>query len=242
MYDFSNRSLVMLTVPGEPIQDVRELFRRLYAQLDEFQATSRLTGQLLDTRTADPAGNIEIGAFQIEGDQYSFATSVFTDASGNFSLDYLEPGKYLLALANGEFDLDRDRLPDLTPATYIVTAQTDISGEVLYADVGPGESTHENESNASFVAGPDGTPHMVWVRDDQIWHAYHNGEAWVGAAAIEGCRERIRKSLRAIASWEVALPASCAFGRMATATAQTCSIQWAAAQAQLAINGPLPLT
>ncbi|MEE8452755.1 MAG: CARDB domain-containing protein [Thermoguttaceae bacterium] len=142
---------------------------------------SVIAGVLTDESSKEPLANTAVIALQQVDEGTSIVRTDFTDAHGRFVIEGLSAGTY-------ELFVD-DYL--LEPASsYEVTADLDVVGLELSADVVPSTSTPEPgpvaESDPYLATDAAGTPHMVWKRGSEIWHAYFDGAQWVDAAPIPG--------------------------------------------------------
>jgi Subtilase family/SdrD B-like domain/Cadherin-like/Putative Ig domain/CARDB/Domain of unknown function (DUF4114)/Bacterial pre-peptidase C-terminal domain len=168
----------------EPIRDVRQLFSELLKDNPDFLPSSILSGQLLDAETGEAIAGTEIAAYRQVDGQYILGGIATTDDKGNFTISYLDADTYELALGNRKFDMDRDGNADITPTTYTITPDNDINDIQLYAETPSDEPSHINESDASLALTSDGTAHILWNREGQIWHASYDGSNWINAVKL----------------------------------------------------------
>ncbi|MBD2281359.1 CARDB domain-containing protein, partial [Aphanizomenon flos-aquae] len=181
-----NRLSQQVSTPGEGERDVRDMFAELYGLDPNYRPASSMSGQLLDAKTGQALVGVEVGAYRgVDGD-YELGGTAVTDAEGRYTISYLQAGNYDLALANKNFDMDRDGDEDFQPPSYTVSETTDLTGVTIYGHHPEPEQPQIDESETALVVDSNGVSHILWRRDGQIWHSYFNGSAWVDASPIAG--------------------------------------------------------
>ncbi len=185
---------------GHVISDVRELFKLAFTEDPGFVASTSYSATLRDAVSGDALAGIAVAAYRQTADGgYTLAKSGMTDASGNFTLRYLQPGTYVLAVARpvvGEdgqtelsadffFDQNRNGLEDADSARFTLT-EGDLAGDTLYVAEYPPEQPVAGPNDAAPVISTDsaGRAHMVWLREGQVWHAVNEGSGWTQGAPI----------------------------------------------------------
>jgi subtilisin family serine protease/5-hydroxyisourate hydrolase-like protein (transthyretin family) len=180
---FLNRLATELSVPGEPVRDVRAMFEQIYAKHPDYRPSSLVTGRLLESALLTPVANIEVGFYGVEHGRAYLAARATTDAQGRFTAPYLQPGSYTLMLNSRDFDNDRDgEIDDVFP-TVTVTRESDPRLDDLFAYTSP-PAPAAYESGAAVATDSNGRTHMAWVREGAVWHAYWNGTAWINGLPV----------------------------------------------------------
>ena len=88
----------------------------------------------------------------------------------------MQPGNYELALANKNFDMNRDGNADQQPSSYTVTTTADVNGIKLYSEHIEPVPVHENnDSNPQLILDNTGKQHLFWVRNGEVWHSRFDG-------------------------------------------------------------------
>ena len=161
---------------GVDVYDVRQLlaFEMIRAAGEPIAAT---TGRVFDAQTQIPVAATRVIARRQDG------LSVRADQSGQwggFSIAYLPDGVYDLVV-EGYI---------ITPTvTVTVTQATDANGVRLYATPIPPDQ--EPDPPLVQYAGPqvldvEGTPHLVFSVDGQIYHTTYTSTTWTAATPISG--------------------------------------------------------
>jgi subtilase family serine protease/alpha-tubulin suppressor-like RCC1 family protein len=191
-----NRIANRISEPGEGERDARDLFTELYAVDPDYRPSSFMAGQLLDAKTGAALVGVEVGAYRFSDGVVELAGTTVTDVSGNFSIQYLQAGHYDLFLSDRGFDMDRDGETDTISPNYIVSDRHDLTDLKVYGDyTDQNPSIQIFESETSLSTDSQGRSHILWRRDNQIWHAYSDGSEWIDATAIDaaiGSRVRLQ--------------------------------------------------
>ncbi|MEF7616672.1 CARDB domain-containing protein [Aquincola sp. MAHUQ-54] len=189
------------STPERTLSDVRELFDIAFTENPAFLASMSYSGTLQDADTGAAMGGVEMAVYRQTGTTYVFAGRTTTAADGRFTLGYLQPGTYTLALGRVvptedggtdierpySFDLNRNGIADAASPVFTITEATDIAGAALYARLTPVEPTPENVDLAPAMAtDASGLSHMVWTRDGVFWHAVNDGTGWKDAQPLPG--------------------------------------------------------
>ncbi|NLX56992.1 MAG: S8 family serine peptidase [Planctomycetaceae bacterium] len=181
---FLNRLATELSEPGKPIRDVREMFETLYQDNPGFQASSLMSGTLLDSHTGEGLADVAMAAYRLVDDRLEVAAETTTGADGSYQFAYLAPGQYAIALASGDWDMDRDGDIDDGGPVYEITDTSDLTGVMLYAIPFSDTTPATIDTDAAMACDAEGVTHIVWNRDGAIWYAYFNGTEWTGAKPI----------------------------------------------------------
>ncbi len=162
-----------------PAYDATAIFKVLAEQLIGF-GQSKISGIVTDGSTnAKP--NVQVIAQEPTGGELGVLRSTFADGEGHFAFTNLPAGAYSFYI------------PGYITTTnhYTLFENSSIEGITLTVSpvpalppVTPPEPIHTNESNPVLTLDSLGTPHLVWIRGDEIWHAYHNGEEWVPTGSL----------------------------------------------------------
>ncbi|MCF4969756.1 CARDB domain-containing protein, partial [Nostoc sp. CMAA1605] len=195
---FINQLSLRYSPSGEPIQDVQELFSRLYQDNPNILPTSIFSGQLLNSATGEAFTGVQIAAYQLVNGELILGGSTVTDAQGNFSINGLDPGEYQLAIAtdlfadtnNIAFDNNQDGVADESAPIYTINPSTDLGGVQVYALQEQIQPETAQDTKPSFITDSSGTPHLFWSRNGEIWHAYFDGTNWIDAAPIPGANSK----------------------------------------------------
>jgi hypothetical protein len=188
---FLNRLATVLSVPGQPLRDVRGMFEAIYDQNPDYLPSYVVSGQLLDSDTGAALEGVELLAYRLlPGGATSLADTVRTDAEGRFALDYLLGGDYELAIGGDHFfDQNRDLSVDGSPPALTLEDQ-DVDGLALYA-IPPSDVTPPQKlERPQILVDAAGVPHMFWLLNGRVWHAWNNGTGWVGAEEVPGAEAR----------------------------------------------------
>ena len=181
---FLNRIQTMLSQAGHPTRDVRQLFEQLLTVSPEFRASVRLSGRVLDASTGEPIANLQVAACrQVNGIQVLGGIGT-TDTDGNYTIEYLLPGDYQLALTDYDLDMNRDGCADTDPVTFVLGESDDLAGMVLYAVRPAVKSEYTSDTNPVMAVDAAGVRNILWTRGDRVWHSYFNGTNWVDAVPI----------------------------------------------------------
>ncbi|NCT62651.1 MAG: hypothetical protein GPJ03_06150, partial [Microcystis aeruginosa G13-01] len=181
-----NRLSQEVSSVGEGERDVRDMFAELYGLDPNYRPASSMSGQLLDAKTGEALAGVEVGAYRTVDGVYELGGSAVTDAEGRFMISYLQAGNYELALADKNFDMDRDGNEDFQPPSYAVSETTDLTDVTIYGHHPEPEQPQIDESETALTVDGNGISHIIWRRDGQIWHSYFDGSNWIDAAPITG--------------------------------------------------------
>jgi subtilase family serine protease len=182
---FLNRVALDLSPAGEPFRDVRAMFAALYDADPEFLASSTLSGQLLDAASGQPIAGIAVSAYETASDGGDRASTAVTDAQGRFTLPSLTASRYLLAVEDLMWDMDRDGMRDPAPPAFDIPHNQDVEGAVIYAtQYIPAPAHVPSDAEPALAVDAAGVPHILWSRDSAVWHAWHDGTGWVDAKPI----------------------------------------------------------
>jgi hypothetical protein len=210
---FLNRVAVLVSATGLQSYDVRAMVAALYGMDPHFRAASTLSGTLRNAATGTPFASRDIGAYRLVNGRYVLGGFAVSDDTGAFSIPYLLPGEYEMALLSDGFDMDRNGQVDPQPPRFAVTENADLVNQTLYIKLIAEESGSQNESDPVLARDADGVPHIIWSRGERVWHAWHDGMQWQGARAIStnaGSNLSLRsatnlvdgRTLGLVAAWE----------------------------------------
>ncbi|MCU0978625.1 MAG: hypothetical protein MUF25_05590, partial [Pirellulaceae bacterium] len=182
---FLNRLVTDLSVPGEPLRDVRAMFQTIYDQNPDYRPTSTFQGSVHLADSGASVANADVAAYLLDGGVQSLEGIAKTDANGNFTFSLLPAGTYALAIDNAlyVFDQDRDGEYDQGSPEFDVLEEADTSGAMFFV-VPLNLETASQESQPSLAVDGTGQAHLVWSDNGQIWHAIHGGSGWEKAQAI----------------------------------------------------------
>ena len=163
---------------GRRAYDVRTL---LGLSLDKALGlpTAAVTGTLYSAATGRMLTGATVRARRTDGGWRGMGA---TSDSGVFIIGSLEPGTYELFVDDHY----------LEPAVTVgVSADSDIVGLSLEArpavpDAVLEEPAVPREEAPSFTIGANGTAHLAWQRDGEIYHAFRDDESWKATGAIPG--------------------------------------------------------
>ena len=136
----------------------------------------RVSGRILDAETGKPLVNINYGVYQGRGDHSGGSSVVgrnFTNANGEFTLENVRPGKYVVFVAPGDSDLRGDSVPfevvdrDVNDLVINAGKGASLSGVVVFE--GAGESTNATKPDGLFIhAWVENADHYFGVSDHRI--------------------------------------------------------------------------
>ena len=189
---FLNHLVKELTTPGQPLHDVRGMIAAIYDRDPDYVPSYVATGQLLDSDTGVPLEDVELLAYRLlGGGATTLAGTVRTDAEGRFTLNYLLGGDYELAIGGDNFfDQNRDLSADRSPPAFTLENNQDLEGLALYA-IPPSDVTPPQKlERPQILVDSTGVPHMFWLLNGRVWHAWNDGTGWVGAEEVPGAEAR----------------------------------------------------
>lgn len=180
-----NRLSRILSPPGRPLRDVRQIFAELYARNPSFRPASVLNGRLLDAVSGQAVAGAIVTAQLRATNSPGRGYETVSDASGGFVFPALLPGIYDFTVEGYHLDLNRDGQPDEEQSGVTVTDSVDVTGVVLYAFAQPLDTpllTQDTEPALWRDSG--GRLHLLWLRDGRYWHAVNEGTTWTQAAQL----------------------------------------------------------
>lgn len=181
---FLDRLAVELEASGQAQRDVRAMFAAIYRADPGYRASSFLAGTVLKSTNGPPRSGLEIGAYRLVNGHHVLGGYATTDANGQFTISFLPPAEYELALLSGGFDMNRDGQIDLQPPRYTVTRESDVTGLTLYVVEPVATPEPQNEASGSLAVDRNGRLHLAWIHGSLAWHAYNEAGTWTGARAI----------------------------------------------------------
>ena len=193
---FLNRLAIELSSSQEHSHDVSAMLEAMFQRDANYLPTTQVSGELRDADSGDALANVEVATFRLvtlpNGEQRrEFAGLAETDESGQFTIPFLLPGEYEYGLPDTLiFDQDLDGEEDPLPPNFEMTGAADLDGGTLHVRVAPDNSFGSSDTQPQFVSDTTGVDHIFWMRDNQVWHAHHDGTSWVGAAPIPGAEGR----------------------------------------------------
>ncbi|MFN0053205.1 MAG: CARDB domain-containing protein [Planctomycetales bacterium] len=190
---FLNRLAELMDSTGQADRDVRAMMATLYAEHPDFQASTMVSGILRDSVTGLPVPNVELGLFEVvPGEQNTrLVGQTVTDSNGYYSFSGLFTGRYHFIVGDDSanqalctFDIDRDGADDQQPPTLDVEVGPDITNHDLWIRRTPDLLGLQSDVNPQVLQDSSGNAHLFWVRYSRIWHARHDGSAWIDAAPL----------------------------------------------------------
>lgn len=118
----------------------------------------KVSGRIVDAETGKPLVNINYGVYQGRGDHSGGSSVVgrnFTNANGEFTLENVRPGKYVVFIAPNDSDLRGDSVPfevvdrDVNDLVINAGKGASLSGVVVFE--GSGESTNAIKPDGLFI-------------------------------------------------------------------------------------------
>ncbi len=189
---FLNRLLTDLTVPGEPLHDVRAMIEQIYTENPNYSPTFIVQGSVLDSDTGDALGGVEMLAYrQLGGGLTELAGTTESQADGAFTFSFLPAGIYTIEFEVDHLpDADRNLVPDLDEAGFELVANQDLQDLDLYI-IPPQEVNPVTKlDQPQFITDSTGVPHMFWLTNGRVWHAYFDGTDWVQAGEVPDAEAR----------------------------------------------------
>ncbi|MBN1661871.1 MAG: PKD domain-containing protein [Anaerolineae bacterium] len=169
-----------LSERGEVTFAVRDLFAELVRQ-EAGVGYSVIAGMLINLDSGQLIDEAVVVARYEQDADTTFIEADMTDDAGQFSIDELVPGRYDIYAEGYYFDE--------TP-TFTVTQETDVLGATLYAHTVPPPEPVEpvyyevSDSDPALAVDDSGDVHLVWQRDEEVWHSVYSGGAWAQTAPI----------------------------------------------------------
>lgn len=165
--------------------DVRSMMRAVFDDDSNWRPSNIVSGRLLDSGTAAaPIADIPIAAYRVTGGANELEGTTVTAADGSFTFVALTPGDYVFGIDydNHFFDANRDGVIDNdSPRLDVSTA--DVNDLVLYVAASPEPVV--TESQPAVIVDASGTSHIVWLANQQLWHAVGDASGqWTQAQAI----------------------------------------------------------
>jgi hypothetical protein len=164
--------------------DVRSMIRAVFADDPNWRPNSIVSGSLLLSSDATAIAGVAVGAYQLSDSGDELRGAAVTDASGRFTFPGLPKGTYSLVFdqEGHGFDMNRDGQIDGDLVTFEVL-ETDVDGLSFY--VAPFAVEVVQETAPSIAIDSSGVAHLVWRRDEMLWHAVGDGNGgWIDAQSI----------------------------------------------------------
>ncbi len=192
-----NQAMLLVSEQGSPVRDIRTLMATVHDRYPDWRPASNLSGRLLDSATGAALANVELAAYRATARGVVLGGYSTTDANGYFTLSGLQPGAYSLTLSGGGvYDMNRNGVDDsgeLNAAgnapfglpSFDVGFSADRDAGNVYV-LNTTRVAHTDDSAPVLATAPDGTPHILWLRDGRAWHAWYDGSNWVDAVAVSG--------------------------------------------------------
>lgn len=181
-----DRMMLLVSEPGNPVRDVREIFSRMMQLNPDYIPYNSLSGEVRDSETDLGLAEVQMAAYLLRADgSLEYKASALSDADGRFTFARLEPGQYSVVAIGQALDMDRDGQLDLTvPSATLGHASPGDAG-VIYIQP-PAENGISNDSNPSLSRDANGVTHMVWTREGMVWHAWFDAASgtWKDAQAL----------------------------------------------------------
>lgn len=181
-----DRMMKLVSEPGHPVRDVREIFARMFVQNPDFVPYASMAGQVRDAEADAGLADIQMAAYLVRDDgALEFKSSAISDADGRYRFARLAPGDYKVVAIGRALDMDRDGQVDLGVPVFTLGHAAPGDAGVIYIQPLGGIGTN-NDSNATLDRDSNGITHMVWSRDGSIWHAWFDAASgqWRDAQAI----------------------------------------------------------
>lgn len=161
---------------GREYSDSQQLFQSILEDISGV-GTGTLSGQLIDPTTGQPVANADISISGVRDE--GFVYSATTDANGNFAVNSLVSDEYTVAVLNHKVPTQTftvftgDQVSDVM---IEATPRTDLNGPDLEQYTDP------------ELLDVEGTAHMVFVLDGQVYHTVRNGANWTTGVHVGGGR------------------------------------------------------
>jgi|GEM_PF-1710728 len=181
-----DRMMMLVSEPGNPVRDVREIFSRMMQLNPAYIPYNSLSGEVRDSETDAGLADVQMAAYLLRADgSLEYKASALSAADGSFNFTRLEPGQYSVVAIGQALDMDRDGQLDLTVPSVTLGHAAPGDAGVIYIQppAGTGSST---DSNPSLNRDANGVTHMVWTREGMVWHAWFDAASgkWKDAQAL----------------------------------------------------------
>ena len=181
-----NSMMLMVSEPGQPIRDVRDIFARMYAQNPDYVPYASMGGEVRDAETDLGVADIQMAAYLVHADgRLEHKATTISDADGHFAFARLVPGTYKIVAIGRALDMNRDDLMDQTAPQFVLGQTAPLDAGVIYLQHKGGIGAN-NDSNPLLNRDANGITHMVWTRDGHVWHAWYDlaSGQWKDAQAV----------------------------------------------------------
>ncbi len=184
-----NHMMMLVSDPGHPIRDVRDIFARMYQQNPDYVPYANLNGTVHSSVDDTPLADVQMGAYRINDDgSLTRAASAISDASGAYTFTHLTPGLYQVVAIGRALDMDRNGQVDLGLPASVTLGHTEPgnAGVIYIQPIGSASTSAEDDSNPALARDANGITHMVWNRDGLVWHSWFDSDTgqWRDATAI----------------------------------------------------------
>ena len=174
-----------LSSPSDPIVDVRELFARLCELNPRYRPSSSMAGWLRDSGSGAGLPGISVTVSLREQGQWQRDYRVASGTEGRFLFPNLMPGTYDIVVEGLDLDLDRNGKADQGFAVYVVPDYADVTNATLYCLPKSQEPPPVVQDTApSLTLDGMGRLHLVWSRNEEIWHAVTDGTGWTNPGRV----------------------------------------------------------
>lgn len=181
-----NRMMLLVSEPGHPVRDVRDLFARMLQLNPDFVPCNSMGGEVRDSETNTGLADIQMAAYLVHPDgSLEYKASALSDADGHFNFARLAPGDYSVVAIGRALDMDRNGQVDLTVPETTLGHTTPGSAGIIYIQPAAGIGA-SSDSNPALNRDANGITHMVWSREGLVWHAWFDNTSgkWKDAQAI----------------------------------------------------------
>lgn len=181
-----DRMMVLVSEPGNPVRDVREIFSRMLELNPDYVPYNTLSGEVRDAGNDTGLADVQMAAYLLKADgSLEYKASALSDADGHFTFARLEPGQYSVVAIGKALDMDRDGQLDLTVPSVTLGHTSPGEAGVIYIQPSA-DSGVTTDSNPSLNRDANGVTHMVWTRGGQVWHAWFDTTSgtWKDAQAL----------------------------------------------------------
>lgn len=174
-------------LPAEQ-RNVREIIGTLFTNQPGFRASSYLSGVVLGATNNLPQVDVGVGFYRVTTNGAAIlGGSAVTDINGQFLVPRIQPGQYVVVTDSTEFkdfDMDQDGTADTNAPTFTISGGADLPNQTIYLHQPSPTVVVTNDTDATLITDSRGVLHMMWYRQERLWHAWNDGGTWVDAAPI----------------------------------------------------------
>lgn len=166
--------------------DVRSMVAAIYEADPEWRPSSIISGRLVLADDVSGVSDVPVAAYAKSGGFERAVGTAVTDSEGNFTFVNLPEGDFNFAFQLDGFGFDNDRDGQLDNAPPVFTVGVEDRSDLEFSIMVIPEVTLQ-ETAPTVAVDSAGVAHIVWLRDDQLWHAVSDGAGgWVDAQRIAG--------------------------------------------------------